>query len=568
VLVDDFALSYQEALPLLREWNEAKAIPPESDRQLQHKLSDALKNSPRSGRLLNGHAGAENHRIYSGKAGGKTPTEIPSSDDPWEVPVLEESIPAEPFPLDVFPDDLRWFIAEGARCLTCPPDFLGVAALAIAGAAIGRSLAIVIKDSWVESASLYAAFVGKPGSSKSPPLALAARPLWGITEELLASHKDELERRKEEKRRAAAERKARQAAGIALAGADEAPPPLLRRIAVNDTTCEALAPILAENPRGVVMVRDELTAWVAGLNQYKSGGKGSDRQFFLSAWSGASVTVDRKSQQDRGPIHIPHPFLSVVGAMTPEMLCELADAKNRDDGFIDRLLFSLPDPVKIRWNPEGIPAEASDAWDAAIHRLWQRPMALDDRGRPRPFFVRFSHAALSAYAAWFDAHCEETEELDFPRHLEGPWSKMRAYCARLALILDQLERAYDPTDEADDRPLDVGLRATQGSIRLVGYFKNHCRRVRALLRGVGDENADARAILKWIRNGDRATFSQRDARHNFPSRFGDDGPELDRALDWLRARACVRPAPIPPRQGPGRPRSPAYEVNPSLLEGG
>jgi hypothetical protein len=278
------------------------------------------------------------------------------------------------------------------------------------------------------------------------------------------------------------------------------------------------------------------------------------------------VTVDRKNQQDRGPIHIPHPFLAVVGAMTPDMLCELSDAKNRDDGFTDRLLFSLPEPVRIRWNNGVIPPEAVEGWNQAVRRLWGRAMYLDDKGRHRPFFVHFTPEALAEYAAWFDSHCEETEQIDFPKHLEGPWSKMRAYCARLALILDRLDRVYDPT--GDDRPPEVSLHATRGAIRLINYFKNHCRRVRALLRGVSEENADARAILKWVSTSDRATFSERDARRNFPGRFGDDGPELGRALAWLRGRSCIRLMPLPKKQGSGRPKSPVYEVNPALLENG
>ena len=43
------------------------------------------------------------------------------------------------------------------------------------------------------------------------------------------------------------------------------------------------------NPRGVVLWRDELTAWLANLGRYASGG--SDRAHWLEAWSAAGVTV-------------------------------------------------------------------------------------------------------------------------------------------------------------------------------------------------------------------------------------------------------------------------------------
>ncbi len=46
VLVDGFGLSYDQAMPIFREWNAAKAVPPEGDEQLDHKLQDAIKNHP------------------------------------------------------------------------------------------------------------------------------------------------------------------------------------------------------------------------------------------------------------------------------------------------------------------------------------------------------------------------------------------------------------------------------------------------------------------------------------------------------------------------------------------
>ena len=45
-LVDGFGLDYLDALSLMRDWNAAKAIPPEDDAQIVHKLEDAFKNHP------------------------------------------------------------------------------------------------------------------------------------------------------------------------------------------------------------------------------------------------------------------------------------------------------------------------------------------------------------------------------------------------------------------------------------------------------------------------------------------------------------------------------------------
>jgi hypothetical protein len=46
ILVDGFGLTREEALPIFSKWNQAKARPPEDDKQVQHKLDDAIKNHP------------------------------------------------------------------------------------------------------------------------------------------------------------------------------------------------------------------------------------------------------------------------------------------------------------------------------------------------------------------------------------------------------------------------------------------------------------------------------------------------------------------------------------------
>ena len=64
------------------------------------------------------------------------------------------------------------------------------------------------------------------------------------------------------------------------------------------------------------------SAWVASFNEYKGKG-GSDRQFWLSVWSCAEVSVDRKG--GRESTYVPHPFASVVGGLPPAMLGSLAE---------------------------------------------------------------------------------------------------------------------------------------------------------------------------------------------------------------------------------------------------
>src|SRR5262249_54287166 len=114
---------------------------------------------------------------------------------------------------------------------------------------------------------------------------------------------------------------------------DDPPPkpikPVLQRLTVNDATAESLVPILNENPRGVLLVRDEMSGWVQSMNQYREGGKGADQQFWLSVWSGATVEVDRKKTHAEGPLVARKPFVAVIGGLTPDNLPVLRGDRGR-----------------------------------------------------------------------------------------------------------------------------------------------------------------------------------------------------------------------------------------------
>src|SRR5262249_29142315 len=150
-------------------------------------------------------------------------------------------------------------------------------------------------------------------------------------------------------------------------------------------TTEKVAPLLRDNPRGVTVIKDELTSWVTSMDQYKAKGKGSDRQFYLSAWAGEPVRVDRKNSDD--PLFVPHPFLAVVGGLPPDLLPRLRGEHGVRDGFFDRILPSYANPLEAEgenWNC--IEDSSAEAWKAALDRLWGLKPEEGEAG-PRPHFV-------------------------------------------------------------------------------------------------------------------------------------------------------------------------------------
>jgi hypothetical protein len=264
---------------------------------------------------------------------------------------LRELSEATPFPVEVLPESCRRLVEEAASSIVCPPEFVAVPLLATLGSAIGMSRVVRLKQGWTESAAIYAAIVALPGTKKTP----AFKEAVGPAHEKQADYRQEY---REAKKAHDEHRAGQRAADEEDSSTDEAPPkPKLKRTFVEDTTVEALAVVLEENPRGVLVARDELSAFVRGMDQYKNH-RGSDRQFYLSAWSNSPVSVDRKNLDE--PIFLARPFVGVVGSIQPGVLPELiANRQGREgDGFLDRFLFSYPEQLLSRWSDAEISPEA------------------------------------------------------------------------------------------------------------------------------------------------------------------------------------------------------------------
>ena len=254
----------------------------------------------------------------------------------------------------------------------------------------------------------------------------------------------------------------------------------------SDATIEALADLLEQNPRGLMMVRDELTGWVRSMNQYK-GGKGADRQAWLSFWSGAPVIVNRKSR--KSPIVLSMPFVGVVGCLPPDVLTDLTDERGREDGFIHRILFAYPEPMAPRWTE----AVATEPTMRGYAQVVQRLLALQDHEGAGPRVVPFTPQGRAAYVELVTELYTLLDSPDCPASMRGPLAKLEGYAARLALILQMSRLAAGETEtEAIDET------STLGAAALVHYFRVHARRVYAQL-SCTPEDKEVAAALTWIR---------------------------------------------------------------------
>ena len=144
---------------------------------------------------------------------------------------------------------------------------------------------------------------------------------------------------------------------------------------------------------------------------------------------------------------------------------------------MDRFLFTYPEARHIRFNDYEIGASADAEYAALYHKLAGLALATDEYGDPNPRPLRLSPEARSLFAEALDFSGAEVLEPGFPARLEGVWSKLRGYLARLSLILAVCRCANAGVREERIEREDV-----EAAAKLLEYFKVHAKRVYAELR--------------------------------------------------------------------------------------
>jgi hypothetical protein len=251
---------------------------------------------------------------------------------------------------DALPAGWEEWIGLEAKARAVPRDYLAAGLIGAASAWIGNARRVRATPTWIEPAHLWFALIGAPSTGKTPalqPLIEAshilerdAEPAW--RDSCRTYERDAEAARARDKAwrdsvRSAAKSNKAEAGGHSEKTADsrnaqddhecdspmrptdaEQPtPPPRPRVVTMDSSTEELQQLLAECPRGLFHVRDELAGWLGSFNRY--GGNGADRAFYLECWNGGAYVCDRVRYHG-SPVRIEHASLAAIGGMVPDRL--------------------------------------------------------------------------------------------------------------------------------------------------------------------------------------------------------------------------------------------------------
>jgi hypothetical protein len=494
------------------------------------------------------------------------PSESVSGDWPDPAPLGDELPAVQPFDLRLLPCSFRPLIEDVSERMQIAQDYAAAIAVVALAGCVSRRASIRPKEldsSFRATPNLWGANIAPPGFMKSPVLRSVTLPVTHIEELWRAEYEQksevfETDREMLEIRRQAWREESKR--NIKKGGDPTAAPdntikaPVQKRLILTDSTFEKLHEILRDNPAGVLVVRDELTGWLAQLDKQ---GREGERAFYLQAWNGdGGFTVDRIS---RGSIRVPAVCISLFGNIQPSRLrsylsSALAGGPG-DDGLFQRFqIMVYPDPP-AKWTlVDRLPNNTALAVAEKVFNALSR-LSIEE-----PIDGSFAPDAQKLFFKWWaDLEDKIRGESGLHPAMVAHLSKYRSLMPSLALLFELADLA------AADAPIATGITVSLDHARQAAaycdYLESHAKRVYACV--VSPETAAARDLARHIKAGDLpATFSTRDIY--FRGWSGLDSPErVRKALDVLEDAAWVRKAKPPASPSGGRP-SEAWMVNPKV----
>ena len=505
----------------------------------------------------------------------------------WEEPnkIETKSPPVHVFQSELMPKPLRGWLVDVSFRMQTPLDFSAVSAITIIASLIGAGCGIRPKsvDDWEVICNIWGACIGNPSAVlKSPSM----KEPMGLLERIQAEYGEQFSLEKsgaefdslaikamldDVKSQISKVAKGKGKDGVVDADEllklkvdymqinDETEPEATRRILKsNETSIQSMTVLQKQNPRGILVFRDELTALLTRWD----GDEGADeRAYFLEGWNGNGSYTDFKI--GRGLTEAANICISLLGGIQPDKLKRyLYQAlRGNNDGLMQRLQLAVwPDEPKT-WkliDTKPCKAEKRRAYDimkllAEIDFL--QFGATQSEHDDRPYF-RFSDDAQSIFNNWLtELQLIKIKQEENPLMCEH-FGKFRSLMPSLALI-------FHCIDIADGKAQgNVSAQSAQLAVEWCKYLESHARRIYAMAESPEHEAA-VKLSVKIKSLALPTPFSSKNVYDKHWHGLKDK-VEVEAACEilidenWLIMTRKPKPS-------TGRPPLPEYHINPAFL---
>ncbi|WP_201556006.1 YfjI family protein [Psychrobacter immobilis] len=525
---------------------------------------------------------------------------------PKPKPISQTLPPVKTLTSDMMPKLLWDYASNSAERLSVPIEYVLMPLMVSLGSLIGSKLSIYPKmyDNWEVVPNFYGAIIGNPSSKKSPSLSDGLKPISHLV--ALASDKykeDKLEhdtqkelnkhmtKAAEKQLSDLAKKLANQtdddaeisqddlkvkAQELAEAKQSDELIPEIKRYLTDDGTIEGIGELESKHKNGMLVKRDELTAWFASL---ESESNQQARSFYLEGFNGlGSFQVDRIG---RGSVFIDTHCLSVIGGIQPDKLEYYLSKTMKglgNDGLIQRFqLMVYPDPLSNSKERDLPPDKQSRD---AIYNLFETidSMQLGDFMRyganpiddyhKRPYY-RFTDDAYQLFMSWYDAlklRAGDAEHSIIAEHL----IKYAKTVPSLALVFHLVDCIEHGTSSGA-----VNMNALRAALAWCEVLESHMMRIYSTVTDSANIKASylADKIMKMVKKGADKTDTTDWISHGFTARQLirkgwkglNDADDVLNSLEVLIENNWLSWQVVPSTGKGGRPTE-RYYINPRISE--
>lgn len=392
-----------------------------------------------------------------------------------------EQIDRPIFPIEVFPPDIQRYIVDSAETLNLSLDYMGCSFLWVLSMVVGNTHVIEVKPGWKENAQVWIALVGKPGIGKTPSVNQMIAPLKALNIKMQKDYQRKMQEFIEYEKLDKKEKEFHQ----------EMKRPKSQQFIVGDVTLEALVDLHEENPNGVGVFKDELAGWFKDMNKYRAG---SDLEFWLSCWSGQSISLNRKTSKSA---FVDKPFIPVIGGIQPGIFDEFTTGVNKENGFIDRMLISYPQLTVSKYNDNFMDSVAILWYNDFIQKFKSDIinffLKFDDKGEIIQNVVKFSDESRKEWVRIHDKITDLQNSDSENEYMKSMLPKQKSYIPRFALLLNIMWSYIDDRFAAPEIHTESILNAE----KLSEYFVNMAKIVK-------QDSREKIELLKLSRDGQTA----------------------------------------------------------------
>ena len=507
----------------------------------------------------------------------------------WQQPkpIKSELLPVMQFTKEMLPREFSdYVIDEAYGADNMSSDMVAACLLTSLASMIGARVGVKPKkySNWTIVPNMWGGIVAPPSSKKSPAFNAGTLPIERLIAEAREEHKEAIKKfnilsmakdadmsalksKLKDVSKKGDDSKKQEIIDEMIRLDEEADAaPVLRRYKTNDSSPEALSELEKYNPYGVLVLRDELTGWLASVDKDPS-----ERAFYLEGYNG-----DKPYEFDRilrGNGFIKNHCLSILGGIQPDKLITYLEPSIKglgNDGLFQRFqMLVYPDPTQWKYVDQTPNKEArnevylffkqiDDLDSAALERMGAYPA---DEYNARPYF-RFGEKAQVLFEQWTTRlHIEKVENEEHSivaQHLQK-YPKLMASLALIFHLIDGIKFGSVG---------DISEQSAQMAIEWCDYLESHARRIYGLVLDAASVKAGtvSQRLLLLKDDDDWRTkgFKARDVLRKSWKGLTDI-ESVENTLKLLADHSWLHIEEVSTTDKGGRP-SKRYRINPKIYE--